>query len=242
MKPLNGMNEFEYVKLAVETGCQFCNKHKTRKVCWEFTVRACKDCISSRTVSLYYIRTHIIKYQQNVEDIVSGLPFIQGWFYRPWFPHSTRFISLYWKDDVIRTNHEYLEMIKDPSQSKSEWFRKKKNEGKEKMLEIARRNSDYNTAFLDKQKENDKLRQERSSKIREKITEFTKETDVNGNQIIDLKILQDCPTYRSSLYGDKPQSPRPFTERAWKIMKNKLLKEYNELHNEKKKQAKKVKR
>jgi hypothetical protein len=165
--------------------------------------------------------------------VISGLPFIQVWFYRPWFTHGARFVSLYWKDDVIRTYHEYLEMTKDPNQSKLEWFRKKKSEGREKMLEISRRNSDYSTAYLDKQRENVKIRQERNSKIKEKITEFIKEKDINGNPIVDLKILQECPTYKSSLHGNRPQLARPFTERAWKMKKNKLLKEYKQICNEK---------
>ena len=53
-------------------GCQGCDLHpKTRKICWEFGFRICKDCTIKRTICDYYLNKDFCL----PASLYSGLPF-----------------------------------------------------------------------------------------------------------------------------------------------------------------------
>ncbi|CAG8819894.1 27909_t:CDS:2, partial [Racocetra persica] len=232
MPPPEGMTERQYVKLVLERGCQFCKKPKIRKVYFEFLVRCCEDCLKSKTIRNDQIK-EIMPELSNLDDIISGLPFIPSWSRRDWDNDTEKNpSSLYWKTDVIETLNEYNSIPENPPSLREDWLNQKQRKGDEKMKDIIERKKENNKGLREKNMKNSQKKFERSNLIKTKILLMKDEKNENNCLKFDKDILEDCQTYKNYMFMFQ-RSALPFTERAWLLLKNKLLKEYEESYEHK---------
>ncbi|GBB83597.1 hypothetical protein RclHR1_01030012 [Rhizophagus clarus] len=232
--PPNGMTERQYVRLVLERGCQFCGKTKIRKVYWEFLVRCCEDCLKARTLRQEDIRQDIMPNVLRADDVLSGLPFIPSWHRRAWDRGTkNRPSSLYWTKDVMNAYEEY-QKIPDYD-LKNQWVKKKKEEGAARMREVVERKKETDKELRNKIHENSIKRNERVLQIQSKIQEM--KTEKNEYGILKYsEDLTETATFKKAMSYMSRKSPQPFTDRAWTLLKKKLIKEYNELSKEKRQQ------
>ncbi|CAG8522973.1 26907_t:CDS:2 [Dentiscutata erythropus] len=232
MPPPECMNERQYVKLVLERGCQFCKKPKIRKVYFEFLVRCCEDCLKSRTIRQDQIEDIMPEFP-NFYEIISGLPFIPSWSRRDWDSDTEKNpSSLYWKADVIETIAEYKSIPDDPPTLREDWLKQRQKEGDEKMKDIIERKKECNKGLREKNMKNSQKKFERSNLIKTKILSMKDEKNENNCLKFNKEILEDCQTYKNYMFMFR-RSALPFTERAWLLLKNKLLKEYEESYERK---------
>ncbi|CAG8682575.1 11294_t:CDS:2 [Gigaspora margarita] len=204
MPPPDGMNERQYVKLVLDRGCQFCKKPKIHQI------------------------EDMIPEFPNPDEIISGLPFIPSWSRRDWDSDTEKnSSSLYWKTDVIETIVKYKSIPDDPSTLRENWLKQRQIEGDEKMKDIIERKKENNKGLREKNMKNSQKKFERSNLIKSKILSMKDEKNENNCLKFDKEILEDCQTYKNYMFMFR-RSALPFTERAWLLLKNKLLKEYEE--------------
>ncbi|CAB4419135.1 unnamed protein product [Rhizophagus irregularis] len=234
--PPNGMTERQYVRLVLERGCQFCGKTKIRKVYWEFLVRCCEDCLKARTLRQEDIRQDIMPNVLRADDVLSGLPFIPSWHRRAWDRGTkNRPSSLYWTKDVITAYEEYRKIPDYPYELKNQWVKKKREEGATRMREVIERKKETDKELRNKIHENSIKRNERVLQVQSKIQEMKSEKNEYGILKYDEN-LTETATFKKAMNYMSRKSPQPFTDRAWTLLKKKLIKEYNELSKEKRRQ------
>jgi hypothetical protein len=86
-------NEYKnVVKLAGFTGCMICNKPNIRKVWWEFNIRCCIDCLSTKTIGEWEFEKKMPK------DAYSHLPYNTKQMYNRYF--GNYIIKFYWKKKI----------------------------------------------------------------------------------------------------------------------------------------------
>jgi hypothetical protein len=84
------------LNLVVETGCEFCNAKRIRKVYWPFKVRLCESCLYSNTINSVTVisdyglaKHHFIDRPHNTRNMYT--------------PHTGSYTSyFYWKSDVLK--------------------------------------------------------------------------------------------------------------------------------------------
>ncbi|RIA84682.1 hypothetical protein C1645_831904 [Glomus cerebriforme] len=236
MPPPTGMTERQYVRLVLERGCQFCGKTKIRKVYWEFLVRCCEDCLKERTLRQEEIRQDIMPDVLRVDDVLSGLPFIPSWHRRAWDRGTkNRPSSLYWTKDVLAAYEEYRKIPEYPFDLKNQWIKKKREEGAAKMREVVERKKETDKELKNKIQENSIKRNERASQILSKLQEMRSEKNEYG--ILKYsEVLTETTTFKKAINYMNRKSPQPFTDRAWTLLKKKLINEYNQLSQERRQQ------
>ncbi|CAG8458232.1 7711_t:CDS:2 [Cetraspora pellucida] len=221
MSPPEGMTERQYVKLVLERGCQFCDRSKIRKVYWEFFVRSCED----------YLLPEYMDDGRLSDDVISGLTYIPSWVRRSYtYMRNSRMCpsSLYWTDHVLKTVQEYQSLPAYPPHIRNDWIKQKREEGIAKMKEVNQRRLDYDRGLRELVHQNSLKKTERSRLIKSKIQTMKAEKNANNCSKYDSLILELCPTYQNHMFMQVRQSPQPFTERSWVLLKKKLLKEYEE--------------
>ncbi|CAG8739782.1 10136_t:CDS:2, partial [Funneliformis caledonium] len=233
LPPPDGMTERQYVRLVLERGCQFCGKTKIRKVYWEFLVRCCEDCLKERTLRKEDIKQDFFKLQNvRADDVLAGLAYIPSWHRRAWDRGTkNRPSSLYWTKDYLAAYEEFKEI---PHTLRIEWIRKKREEGDAKMKEAVKRKLETDKELRNKMHENSIKRSERALQIQSRILEMKSEKNEYGIAKYS-DTLMETNAYTNATKYINLKSPQPFTDRAWALLKKKLIKEYNEL-SEKKRQ------
>ncbi|CAG8487992.1 17074_t:CDS:2 [Racocetra fulgida] len=212
MSPPEGMTERQYVKLVLERGCQFCDRSKIRKVYWEK-----EDLLPE------YMDDGRLS-----DDVIAGLTYIPSWVRRSYtYMRNSRMCpsSLYWTDHVLKTVQEYQSL---PQHIRNDWIKQKREEGLAKMKEVNQRRLDYDRGIRELVHQNSLKKNERTRLIKSKIQAMKSEKNANNCLKYDNFILEQCPTYNNHMFMQIRQSPQPFTERSWVLLKKKLLKEYEE--------------
>ncbi|CAI2166826.1 9532_t:CDS:2 [Funneliformis geosporum] len=231
LPPPDGMTERQYVRLVLERGCQFCGKTKIRKVYWEFLVRCCEVCLKKKTLRKEDIKQDYFL-NEKADDVLAGLAYIPSWHRRAWDRGTkNRPSSLYWTKDFLAANEEYQKV---PHTLRIEWIRKKREEGDAKMKEAVKRKLETDKELRNKMLENTIKRNERASQIQSRIADMKSEKNEYGIAKYS-ETLMETQAYLNSTRYMNTKSPQPFTDRAWALLKKKLIKEYNEL-SEKKRQ------
>ncbi|CAG8475768.1 8195_t:CDS:2 [Dentiscutata erythropus] len=227
MSPPEGMTERQYVKLVLERGCQFCDRSKIRKVYWEFFVRSCEDCLKDRIQRKEDLLPEFMNDGRSSDDVIAGLTYIPSWVRRSYYMRNSRMCpsSLYWIDDIIKTVEEYQNL---PLHARNDWIKQKKEEGMAKMREVNQRRLDYDRGMRELVQQNSAKKNERSRLIKSRIQTMKNEKNSNNCLKYDSNILEECPTYLNHMFMQIRQSPQPFTERSWVLLKKKLLREYEE--------------
>jgi hypothetical protein len=163
------------------------------------------------------------------DDVLSGLSFIPSWHRRAWDRGTkNRPSSLYWTKDVIAAYEEYQKVPEYPYDLKDQWIKKKREEGTNKMKEVAKRKLETDKELRNKIQENSIKRNERTSQIQSKLREMKSEKNEYGI-LRYSEILADTNCFKNAMSYMNRKSPLPFTDRAWTLLKKKLIKEYNEL-------------
>ncbi|CAG8515594.1 12722_t:CDS:2 [Racocetra persica] len=231
MSPPEGMTERQYVKLVLERGCQFCDRSKIRKVYWEFFVRSCEDCLRERISRKEDLLPEYMDDGRLSDDVIAGLTYIPSWVRRSYtYMRNSRMCpsSLYWTDHVLKTVQEYQSLPIYPQHIRNDWIKQKKEEGLAKMKEVNQRRLDYDRGIRELVHQNSLKKNERTRLIKSKIQAMKSEKNANNCLKYDNFILEQCPTYNNHMFMQIRQSPQPFTERSWVLLKKKLLKEYEE--------------
>jgi hypothetical protein len=170
------------------------------------------------------------------DDVLSGLPFIPSWHRRAWDRGTkNRPSSLYWTKDVLNAYEEYQKIPDFPYDLKNQWIKKKREEGAARMKEVVERKKETDKELRNKIYENSIKRNERVSQIQSKIQEMKSEKNEYG--ILKYsEIITETATFKKAMSYMSRKSPQPFTDRAWTLLKKKLIKEYNDLSKEKRQQ------
>lgn len=80
------------VKLAGFTGCMVCSKKNIRKVWWEFNIRCCIDCLTTKTIGEWEFEKKLPK------ETYSHLPYNTKPMYNRYF--GNYIIKFYWKKNI----------------------------------------------------------------------------------------------------------------------------------------------
>ncbi|RIB29947.1 hypothetical protein C2G38_2153984 [Gigaspora rosea] len=115
-----------------------------------------------------------------------------------------------------------------PSSSRSDWD----SDTEKNSSNIIERKKENNKGLKEKNKKNSQKKFERSNLIKSKILSMKDENNENNCRKFDKEILEDCQIYKNYIFMFR-RSALPFTERAWSLLKNKLLKEYEESYERK---------
>ena len=86
-------NEYKnIVRLAGFNGCMICNKKNIRKVWWEFNIRCCLDCLTTKTIGEWEFEKKLPK------ETYSQLPYTTKQMYNRYF--GNYIIKFYWKKNI----------------------------------------------------------------------------------------------------------------------------------------------
>ncbi|CAG8778291.1 5351_t:CDS:2 [Gigaspora margarita] len=200
--PPEGMSERQYVRFLLENKCHICGrKSKSTKIYWERKLRCCAGCLETRMIRCDNYKID----SQDVEPIILQI------LHCRWDRNGTR---VYWKDQIT----EKIKEIESLSQTERvEWGEQQYKKFKLNERELNRRNIEDNCARRQQ-------RYDRKKIIDEKLNEMISETNKNGSPIWIRAYLEKCSSLSKAYTYN-----RPFTERSWKILKQKLVREYNEM-------------
>ncbi|CAG8774489.1 9658_t:CDS:2, partial [Racocetra fulgida] len=128
-----------------------------------------------------------------------------------WDKNGTR---IYWKDQIA----EKIKEIGSLSQTdRLEWGEQQYKKYKQNERELNRRSIEDHSARRQQ-------RYERKKVIDDKLNEMMSETNEDGSPLWIRAYLEKCSSLSKAYKYN-----RPFTERSWKILKQKLVREYYEL-------------
>ncbi|KAG9287399.1 hypothetical protein G9A89_023771 [Geosiphon pyriformis] len=202
------MSERNYIRLILKKGCQFCDEGRARMawINWYYLVKACSDCYEKNLCGQDVLERHY----QIPPEFCKALPCRVN---------STSH-SLYWLPHAKKLWKQYLTLPEDTK----EIFLK---EQKQYAIEIlttqdSRRMNEINDRHSQAEESRQKLIKRRQD-IRERVAVMISEVKEDGTQKWNKQWILNGTIYNKAL---KSYSTHPFTERAWGMLRRKIIKEY----------------
>lgn len=193
------------LRLAGFVGCMLCGAKSIRKVCWEFSIRCCKDCLIQHSVAEYYL-----KEEYGLEPTCfQHLPSRQVELYHP--RKGSFKITTYWKDHLLPVLQQ-----KHNAQSFEEFVEQKKAE---KAQELDRKNQE------------DKVKDSKRVERREQLQEWCKQdaVDLDSAKKCSQTYRRNCnlamPLQRKAYERLLPKIKSEIEEGQREILQRRLLEE-----------------
>ncbi|CAG8698382.1 13716_t:CDS:2 [Acaulospora morrowiae] len=210
MDPPEGMDERQYIKLSVERGCQFCGKPRIRKIYWAFRTRMCSDCFSAKTES----EITIVKDMKLPQDVLLGLPSVQMHFY---LSNST--VNYYWFSQVEAMHQQYKSI---PQSQLPQWKTEMETRCTRLMQDVRQREVAEAKERLARSHDIAEIANQRKQYLRERIEEMAQEKNDEGNLRYVRSYIMSTDAFINASVAQ-----RPMTNRAWKMLKRKIIQEHD---------------
>ncbi|RIB23573.1 hypothetical protein C2G38_2170840 [Gigaspora rosea] len=202
MAPPDGMKERDYVLWLLDLRCEFCKKKTSLDISWEFRVRTCSKCLED----------NFVRHNDLSSSLTSGIPtFILNCV--PWKRDDRHYRVRIFREEQVR--EKYNEYMRVPEHEREEW----KKQQLDKVLQIQR---DSSIRRVEDELAKEGRKEYRRKIIRERFNKMLKETNDDGSLKYNENILKNCPALQNAFNYDTY-----FSERAWKLLKGKLIKEHN---------------
>ncbi|CAG8595435.1 2531_t:CDS:2, partial [Acaulospora morrowiae] len=206
LPPPDGMNERQYMVFLLDKICQFCGERKNSKILWDSQVRACKDCFSSQYKNCNYMAVN-----GEVPWIILDCVPSESW--KTWDTIVDAAGPFRWVEQVLRKHDEYKKV---PEEDRESWV-------EEQRKRVRKISNEYIKRIGEDVDSRQHTKSVRAKDINEKISLMLNERDDEGNLMYEREILEGCVSLKKAY-----RWTTTFTERAWKILRTKLIKEYHD--------------
>ncbi|CAG8451213.1 5814_t:CDS:2 [Acaulospora colombiana] len=205
LPPPDGMNERQYMVFLLDKVCQFCGERKNSKILWDSQVRSCKDCFRTR-----YINCNNMAVNGEIPWIVLDCVPSESW--KTWDTIVDAAGPFRWVEQVRKKYEEYKKV---PEEERASWV-------EDQRKRIRKISNEYIKRIGEDVDSRQHTKTVRAKDINEKISQLLNEKDEDGNPMYEKEILLNCVSLKKAY-----RWTNTFTERAWKILRTKLIKEYH---------------